>query len=999
MASYTVLYVDDEPDLLLLGKTFLEMMGDFTVDTAESASKGLVALRARSYDAVISDFQMPETNGLGFLMAVRTDIGDIPFILFTGRGREEVVIEAINHGVDFYLQKGGDVKAQFAELAHKIRMAVERKRAQDEHIKSDKLLSTIFHASPIHQMITEHDTGRIIDINDRFLKDLKLSRGDALNRTPEEAGLVFDPHQMSDLNEQLRTSGIVRNVPVMVRTSSGRVFTSLTSMTRVQVHGKDLVYTQSVDISAQKKAQYTIDALINAPTDVSMLLATDGTILAANHAASVRYDIPKNDLIGMNAFTLTSPCDSPQWRECVAQVLISKTPCSAVDDHGGRFYENRLYPVLDTSGEVSAVAIYSHDTTEEVRARQALKESEEKYRLLAEHSHDAVYIYRGNDLLFINRQAELITGFSHDELLAMNIWDLVHPDDRKRLQESAARRLSGDEIPSAFYARLITKDGIVRDGEFYVDFVEFSGKHSLLGIFRDITTKKRDEEAIRERERQLRSLSDNLPNGMVYQLIIEPGGKRRFAHVSAGVTTLHEVTAEEVMRDASILYAQIEEKDQLHLAAKGKQAVESQTSISHELKIHTPSGMERWILVRSAPRVLPDGSVLLDGIELDITATKRAQDDLKGAYEQLSASQAELQGQFRLLKEGQEQLAESEDNYRRIIENMQDVFYRTDLDGVLTMISTYGARLVGFNSAEEMIGKLRASDFYSDPKERSAFLDCLKREHVVSGYPLTLQDRYGNPHAATASSRQIYDKNGKFAGIEGILHDVSQIRNVEKALRQANRQITLMTSITRHDIRNQLMALNGWLELSRASIDDPDRMLDLINREQNIAAIIGRQIEFTTIFDDMGLMPPVWQDLDELIRKSGESLPFMAVQLDINLPKTEIFADPLLEKVFYNLFDNALRYGGAAMTRISISAREDGDLLTILVEDNGVGVPARNKKRLFEQGHGNNTGLGLFLVREILAITGLTICEAGIPGKGARFEIRVPMGKFRSPGA
>ena len=126
----SVLYVDDEPGLLELSRLFLESTGEFHVATSTSAQEALADPAIRSYDAVISDYQMPGMDGIAFLKVVRERFGDIPFILFTGRGREEVVIEAINNGADFYVQKGGDPKAQFAELAHKVRQAVRRKRAE-----------------------------------------------------------------------------------------------------------------------------------------------------------------------------------------------------------------------------------------------------------------------------------------------------------------------------------------------------------------------------------------------------------------------------------------------------------------------------------------------------------------------------------------------------------------------------------------------------------------------------------------------------------------------------------------------------------------------------------------------------------------------------------------------------------------------------------------------------------------------------------------------------
>jgi PAS domain S-box-containing protein len=151
---FSILYVDDEANLLDIGKLFLELEGDFQVETTVSAQDALERMQEKWYDAIISDFHMPGMNGIAFLKTVRSTVsnrpsgqlpdpvvskpahrhptpGDTPFILFTGRGREEVVIEAINSGVDFYLQKGGDPKSQFVELGHKIRQAIRRKRAED----------------------------------------------------------------------------------------------------------------------------------------------------------------------------------------------------------------------------------------------------------------------------------------------------------------------------------------------------------------------------------------------------------------------------------------------------------------------------------------------------------------------------------------------------------------------------------------------------------------------------------------------------------------------------------------------------------------------------------------------------------------------------------------------------------------------------------------------------------------------------------------------------
>ena len=115
--------------------------------------------------------------------------------------------------------------------------------------------------------------------------------------------------------------------------------------------------------------------------------------------------------------------------------------------------------------------------------------------------------------------------------------------------------------------------------------------------------------------------------------------------------------------------------------------------------------------------------------------------------------------------------------------------------------------------------------------------------------------------------------------------------------------------------------------------------------------------------------------------------------LDVNLEDISVFADPMLEKVFFNLLDNSLRHGGS-VSHILVSGFRHRDRYTISWEDNGTGVRDDEKEAIFERGHGKHTGLGLFLVREILALTGISIAETGTEGKGARFEITIPNGVY-----
>jgi signal transduction histidine kinase len=228
--------------------------------------------------------------------------------------------------------------------------------------------------------------------------------------------------------------------------------------------------------------------------------------------------------------------------------------------------------------------------------------------------------------------------------------------------------------------------------------------------------------------------------------------------------------------------------------------------------------------------------------------------------------------------------------------------------------------------------------------------------------------------------------------------DVTDRTLAEKALSQANTKLSLMSQITRHDILNQLTGIRGFNYLCRESLDDKKVLVDYLDRIDSAAATIQDHIGFTRDYQDMGVKAPAWQNLNKTIKKAVAGLPMREVRVDLDCTDVQIFADNLFGKVFYNLIDNALRYGGAGLTTIRVHCQESENGITITCEDDGAGISLQDKKHLFIRGFGKHTGLGLFLTREILSITGITITETGTPGTGARFEIAVPKGKYRVSG-
>lgn len=239
-----------------------------------------------------------------------------------------------------------------------------------------------------------------------------------------------------------------------------------------------------------------------------------------------------------------------------------------------------------------------------------------------------------------------------------------------------------------------------------------------------------------------------------------------------------------------------------------------------------------------------------------------------------------------------------------------------------------------------------------------------------------------------------YDETGKVVRVTGIFMDITDLRNSRDILERTNRKMSLLSGVTRHDVLNQIMGimlLKDYI-LGRCAVGDSDVKEDL---ELIFSAVetIQHQMEFAGDYQDLGLKEPGWQNVKDRIRSILIARNLDSLNLDADIGNLEIYADQLFEKVLYNLIDNSLRHG-KTVTEIRIHFEEHEDYGMLIYEDNGVGIPDNLKESIFERGFGSNKGLGLFLIREILEVTGFTIIECGKEGEGVRFEITIPDGMY-----
>ncbi|HWQ67955.1 MAG TPA: hybrid sensor histidine kinase/response regulator [Methanospirillum sp.] len=223
--------------------------------------------------------------------------------------------------------------------------------------------------------------------------------------------------------------------------------------------------------------------------------------------------------------------------------------------------------------------------------------------------------------------------------------------------------------------------------------------------------------------------------------------------------------------------------------------------------------------------------------------------------------------------------------------------------------------------------------------------------------------------------------------------EIAERKRIEGALSEANKKLNLLSSITRHDMKNILMAILAYHEL--ADMDSTDsEFRKYLAREKDLLSKMTNQIEFTRLYESLGTYLAVWKSPYSIVQDISREFPQFTVNMDESIANYEIFADPLIEKVFYNLFDNSARHGGTASV-ITVAAKVTETDLQIMISDNGIGISEEDKPKIFRRGFGKNTGLGLFLVREILSITNISITESGKEGEGVCFTLIVPNSDYR----
>ena len=724
--------------------------------------------------------------------------------------------------------------------------------------------------------------------------------------------------------------------------------------------GIDISERLQLEEALVESQEYLLTMFSSVQAGILVIDAEMHTIVDANETAYALIGTDRDHLIGKECHRFICPAEQGCCPVTDLQQYVNNVESTLIASDGRSIPVIKyVVPVL-LHGRQCLLETFI-DNTYRKQIELKLAESEEKYRALAENSADIIFsLDVTGTFTYISPQVSRY-GFAPQEVVGKGLRQFIHPDDQANVLNNYRQEMhDGTSISSKF--RIIDKSGafywIEENSNIKRD--EQGNPTGMVGILRDVTDRVRAEEALRESEQRFDQLAEQ--SGTI-AWEVDAGGLYTFvSHVSKAVWgyspdelvgrmhfyDLHPESGREAFRE--VAFSIFERKEPFW---------------NLENAVEAKDGRLVRVSTNGIPILDADGTLLgYRGSDTDITERKKIE----------------------------ETLVESEEKYRALTENTGDILFSVDMAGIFTYISPQ-VNKYGF-LVEEITGKSIRDVIHPEDinrVEHDLARDLKKGAQFHSTFRVL--DKWGNAHWFDEKGSLRLDQSGKPLGIYGVLRDDSERKHFEDALGLANKKLNLMNTITRHDILNTITGAYGCVDMAKAT-NSPEEKENLLNEIKDLIKIIQRQITFTREYQEVGVNLPQWQNVNDVIGRALENFKKYDIKFFLTLEKMEIYADPLLEKVFYNLVDNAIRYG-EGITNISINYHLSEKGLTLTFGDDGMGVVDSQKSEIFKRGVGKNTGLGLFLTQEILGITGISIKENGVYGTGARFDIRVPRDKFR----
>jgi PAS domain S-box-containing protein len=623
-----------------------------------------------------------------------------------------------------------------------------------------------------------------------------------------------------------------------------------------------------------------------------------------------------------------------------------------------------------------------HTTVKRTRAENASLKSDEKYRSLVENIDDAIFTIDANGrLTYVSPYAERVTGFTLDDVLGKPFLDFFEPAIAERAALTFAKILKGETV-RGLEIEIPRKDGKRAYYEMNIYPVFSSGKIlGVQGIARDVTERKRTQEALKKNEELLKLALTSAKAG-TWDWDIRTnkvGWSDEYYRVFGLEPDSMQSSYENWLKC-------VHPQDRDRANKEVVDAVKDKHDFNVEYRTVWPDGTTHWI--NGKGEVFHDGNEpsRMIGICTDVTENKEREAMLKslGLIVESSINRS----------------VESEDRHRELANSLPEIVFETDVKRKLTFVNQKAFDITGCTQ-EDFASDLKILRFIV-PEDRDRARETLKKlldGKNIGANEYTFVRKDGSTFPVLIRSIPIF-REDKVAGTIDIVMDITERKKAEesaekseKKLGAMNEKLRVVGELTRHDIRNKLSTIVGNLYLSKKKLANHPETLENFKNLESACNQIVRILDFAKAYEMLGVEELTYVNVEQAFQQAVSlfsDLKGMTVKNECR--GLTVLADSLLRQLFYNLVDNSLKYGEKAnQIRIFYKRFADGKL-KIVYEDNGVGIPSAVKLNLFKEGFttGNGSGYGLHLIRKMTEIYGWTIEETGKPRKGARFTITIP---------
>lgn len=729
-------------------------------------------------------------------------------------------------------------------------------------------------------------------------------------------------------------------------------------VSRIAVYGRDITEKQEMDRRiAESEERYRV--LAESSGDVIFIKDPDGRFRYINRTGALMIGSSPEDIIGKcNADIF--PLDIATKQEQMGlRVCTTKLPVSGemqIPIQGNlRWFDIRLMPLLTDDQSVRGIMGSIRDISER-------KEMEEALKILARIADEApasitVHEFDGT-FLYCNEVTSRLHGYTYEEFLSLNLHDIDVPESEQLIESRMQDLREHGEID--FDVRHYRKDGSTFPLHINAKIIRWKGKIALLGIWTDLSEREKAQEMLQLSEEKYRTVVEQTYDGIV---IIQ--GKK-FVFANEAFTRMSGYPLDELEKREYPVLVREEALAEFHDFVV-------LTMASREVSTNCEAN-----LVRHNTSIFP---VEINAIGIEYQGVPSGLFVIRDISERRHAEEMK-QKITNLLNETQQ------------ITKLGGWDYEVRTGDISWTDEVYHIHGVGYDYDP---GNIQRDISFYTPEDALIIEQAFYRA-VNEGVPYDHELKF-----IRADKRQIWVRTigkpvieeGKVVRVTGNIMDITERKQLEISLREALQKLKVLTGITRHDVVNDLTAITLSLEIIQDAADE-DTKQKYLAKALAASKILEKTIGFTQEYEDFGSIAGKWYKLLEILTaaKSAVVLGDIIVELRLD-PGMEIFSDPIIRKVFTTLLENSIRHGGDNLSDIRVFTYEEEGNLVIVYEDNGMGIPPFEKEWIFDHGYGKNTGIGLFLAREILSITGLSIKECGIEGKGARFEIFVPNGGFR----